>query len=234
MKELIIIESDPRVPPGLVEEQLRTRRIPFRLIRVHAGEPLPAPGDTATVIVLGGAMGAGDDDAYPFLREIKRVILESVGRDTPFLGICLGGQLLSEVLGTLVTANSRGEKGICRVHLTPEGVTDPLFLKISSDFLTYQWHNDSFDLPAGCRLLASSQLCPQQAIRHGSAVYGVQFHPEVTAAIITDWNGAAARNASFLADFQQAEAEYSASARTLLDNFFRIAKLVPVARGQNL
>ena len=227
MNKPAIIQCDPQVPPGLLEEQLNERGVPFRLIRAHDGEPLPAPGDAAAVIVLGGAMGAGDEHQYPFLRGIKGMIRECVIHNTPFLGICLGGQLLAEVLGTAVATGSRGEKGLCRVSLTPNGVSDPLFRGISPRFLTYQWHNDSFDLPAGCRLLASSEICPEQAIRHGDVVYGVQFHPEVTAAIVASWNGDAARNSRFLPSFLRCQEEYLSSARTLLDNFLRIAGLIP-------
>ena len=223
---LFIIQNDPQVPPGIVSELLDERRIPYRLIRVDAGETVPAADEAAAVIVLGGVMGAGEDDTYPFLREVKRLIRECVARDVPFLGICLGGQLLSEVLGTPVAAGTRSERGLCRVRLTSEGGADPLFRGVPPEFITYQWHNDSFDLPNGCRLLASSPICPQQAIRHGAAVYGVQFHPEVNADIVSSWNGGAALNARYLPLFLRTEEEYLASARTLLDNFFRIANLV--------
>jgi GMP synthase (glutamine-hydrolysing) len=224
---LYIIQNDSAVPPGIFTGLLDEHRIPFRLIRAHAGESLPASGEAEAVIVLGGVMGAGEDDTYPFLRDVKRLIRECVAVDTPLLGICLGGQLLSEVLGTPVATRSRGEMGVCRVSLTAEGTADPLFQGVPSEFITFQWHNDSFDLPAGCQLLASSVACPQQAIRHGSAVYGVQFHPEVNADIVTSWTGDAAKNAGYPPAFRQAEEEYLASARTLLHNFFRIAGLVP-------
>jgi len=226
---LFIIQNDPAVPPGIITGQLEERRIPFRVIRPGDGVPLPAPEEAAAVIVLGGAMGAGEDDKYPFLHEVKRLIRLCVDRDTPFLGVCLGGQLLADTLGSEVAANFRGEKGICRVTLTSEGVEDPLFAGIERSFVTYQWHNDSFDLPPGCLLLASSPDCLHQAVRHGACVYGVQFHPEVNAAIVEAWSDAVTMNAGVLnyhlADFLRAETEYLASSRTLLDNFFHIARL---------
>jgi GMP synthase-like glutamine amidotransferase len=223
---LYLIQNDPAVPPGIISGLLEERQIPFRVIRPDDGDVLPSPEDAEAVIVLGGAMGVGDTDTWPFLLEVKRFIRECADRDIPFLGICLGGQLLAEVLGTHVTSRYRGEKGVCRVRLTAEGAADQLFRGISPEFFTYQWHDDSFDLPAGCRLLASSPDCCQQAIRHGATVYGVQFHPEVTAAIVTSWSGDSTENAGYLPAFLRTEEEYLASARTLLDNFFRIARLV--------
>ena len=223
---LYLIQNDAEVPPGIIAGLLEQRRIPFRVIMPGKGESLPAPDEAAAVIILGGAMGVGDTAAFPFLREVKWFIGEYVTRDLPFLGICLGGQLLAEVLGGSVTSRHRGEQGVCGVSLTAEGAADPLFRGIPPEFVTYQWHNDSFDLPGGCRLLASSTVCPQQAIRHGSRVYGLQFHPEVTAAIVTAWSGAVATDAGYLTSFMQAEKEYRAAACALLDNFFRIANLV--------
>ena len=219
---LFIIQNDPTVPPGIITVLLEEHRIPYRVL--SPGNDGPALAEEAiAVIVLGGVMGAGEDDIYPFLRETKRLIRECVAHDVPFLGICLGGQLLSEVLGMPVVAGTRGEKGVCRVSLTAEGASDPLFRGISPEFITFQWHNDSFDLPAGCRLLASSSVCPQQAVLHGASVYGIQFHPEVTAAIVTSWSGSSTGNAGYLPTFLQVEEEYLASSRTLLNNFLRIA-----------
>lgn len=224
---LFIIQNDPEVPPGIIAGLLEERRIPYQVISPGDGETAPAAKEATAVIVLGGVMGAEEDARYPFLRETKRLIQECLDGNIPFLGICLGAQLLSEVLGTPVETGTRREKGVCRVSLTVEGASDPLFLGIPPEFITFQWHNDSFDLPAGCRLLASSSACPQQAILYGASVYGVQFHPEVTAAIVTAWSGDITRNAGYLPAFLQAQEEYLASARTLLDNFLRIATLVP-------
>jgi GMP synthase (glutamine-hydrolysing) len=139
----------------------------------------------------------------------------------------LGGQLLAEVLGTPVSSGSRGEKGNHLVTLTAEGEDDPLFRGITSPFLTYQWHNDSFDLPVGCVLLATSGRCSQQTIRYGDVVYGLQFHPEVTADIASAWLGDKERIARFLPSFLSVQDEYFVSARILLLNFFRIAGLIP-------
>ena len=228
---LFIIQNDPAVPPGIIPGLLEERGVSFRVIRPCIGMSIPAPEEAAAVIVLGGAMGAGDDDRYPFLREVKRVIRCCLDRDIPFLGICLGGQLLADALGGEVTPHSHGENGICRVTLTDKGVEDPLFAGIERNFVTYQWHDDSFDLPPGCLLLASSPDCPHQAFRHGACVYGVQFHPEVNAAIVEAWSGAVAREAGVLhdhlVDFLRAEEEYLVTARALFDNFLRIARLVP-------
>ena len=219
---LFIIQNDPAVPPGIITVLLEERRIPYRVIGPGNSDTAPAE-EAVAVIVLGGVMGAGEDETYPFLRETKRLIRECVAHDIPFLGICLGGQLLSEVLGAPVVAGIRGEKGVCRVSLTAEGASDPLFRGVPSEFITFQWHNDSFDLPAGCRLLATSSVCPQQAVLYGRSVYGIQFHPEVTAAIVTSWSGNSTSNAGYLPAFLQVEEEYLASARTLLNNFLRIA-----------
>ncbi len=226
-RPLFIIQNDSRVPAGLIPEQLARHRLPFRLLRPADGEPLPAVEEAAGVIVLGGVMGAAEEERYPYLREVKRLMGECVAGELPLFGICLGGQLLSQVLGLPVLSGTRGEKGLCRVSLTPEGARDPLFRGIAREFSTFQWHDDSFDLPEGCRLLASSPRCPQQAIRFGAAAYGVQFHPEVTGEIVASWSGEGDGEPGFAADFRRAEEECRAGARILLDNFFRIAALIP-------
>lgn len=229
-RPLVIIENDPQVPPGLVAEVLGEHGISFRLVRVHAGEPLPERDDVAAVIVLGGVMGVGETETFPYLVPVKGFVRECAETDVPFLGICLGGQLLAEALGAAVTANCCGEKGICGVALAGEGMRDPLFRGIPGEFTSFQWHNDSFGLPQGAALLAVSPTCSQQAIRYGRRVYGLQFHPEVTPAIVAAWRGRGAvgseTGTDVLEDFYRAEEPFRAASRTLLANFLRIAGLI--------
>jgi GMP synthase (glutamine-hydrolysing) len=227
---LIIIENDPQVPAGTYGETLASRGIPHRLVRCHAGEALPDPADCCAVIVLGGAMGVHDTPDYPFLADVKAFIRAVVARQVPFLGICLGGQLLAESLEGSVTSCCWGEQGTLPVALTPAGAVDPLFAGMPDPFTTFQWHNDCFTPPAGALLLAGSPACPHQAFRLGVNAYGLQFHPEVDASIVALWSretpATAARSARFVADFTAAAADYGPASRLLLDNFLLLAGLL--------
>ncbi|HEY5975254.1 MAG TPA: type 1 glutamine amidotransferase [Geobacteraceae bacterium] len=227
---LIIIENDPQVPPGIYGEIMASRGIPHRLVRCHAGEPLPDPVACRAVVVLGGAMGVHDTADYPFLADVKEFIRAVVARQIPFLGICLGGQLLAESLEGSVTSCCWGEQGTLPVTLTQAGVVDPLFAGIPDQFTTFQWHNDCFTPPAGALLLARSSACPHQAFRLGTNAYGLQFHPEVNEAIVALWSretpATAAQSARYVADFTAAAADYDRAATHILDNFLSLAGLL--------
>lgn len=227
---LHIIQNDPEVPPGTYGDCIESKKIEFRLVRPYAGEPLPPLDQVSAAIVLGGAMGVHDLAKHPFLADLKRFIRETVDKKTPFLGICLGGQLLADVLGARVTAGSPcGEKGTLEVQLTEAGGHDPLFSGIAQSFITFQWHNDSFEIPEGGTLLASSPACPNQAFRFGENAYGIQFHPEVDRAIVELWakwaDETAARLESYLREFDLASPLYEKASRKILANFLAIAKL---------
>lgn len=182
---LCIIQNDTEVPCGNLADLLTG--VPAMLCRPYAGEQLPAVGEISGMVVLGGAMGANDDAKHPFLSELKLLIHEVVVAGIPYLGICLGGQLLAAALGARVVSNRWEELGILAVHLTEAGQHDPLFAGVSAPFTTFQWHHDSFDLPDGATLLATSAVCPHQAFRVGANAWGLQFHPEVSEQIIRDW-----------------------------------------------
>ena len=173
-------------------------------------------------------MGVHDTAEHPFLVEVKAFIRACVRTETPLLGICLGGQLLAVLLGGRVTANSPcGEKGTMEVTLTSAGKEDPLFAGIPHEFVSFQWHNDSFEIPADATLLASSSACAGQAFRFGAMAWGTQFHPEVDRAIVDCWarweEETAPHATRFLADFVLAEQPYLEVSRRMLGNFLGLA-----------
>jgi GMP synthase-like glutamine amidotransferase len=221
-----IIQNDPEVPPGNVATNLRDMGIPVRVCRPYK-EPLPSLEETTALIVLGGAMCANDDQLHPFLTQVKGLIRETAARSVPYLGICLGGQLLAAALGGKVMANRWGELGMLEVELTTPGREDRLFAGLSSRFATFQWHHDSFDLPAEGILLASSPACPHQAFRIGPCAWGVQFHPEMTEEIIRAWcawDRATRGRADELVAAWQAEESYGLTAGRLLENFVGVTR----------
>ena len=227
---LLVVQNDPRVPLGTYAEYLAEAGVPFRTIHPYAGETLPNPAGIGAVIVLGGAMGVHDVDQHPFIAEVEFFIAHVVAKEIPFLGICLGGQFLAHVLGATITSNSPWrEKGMLSVTLTESGSADPLFRKIGRQFMTFQWHNDSFAIPDGAELLASSPACPSQAFRFGSNAYGIQFHPEVNRQIIENWSGwtseTRVRRQEFLSIFAAAAAAYNAASHRLLLNFLQLSGL---------
>jgi GMP synthase (glutamine-hydrolysing) len=225
---LLIIQNDPEVPPGNFAETIRALNIPYRIVHPYTDETLPTLSEVSAAIVLGGAMGVHDTAEHPFLIQVKAFIRECVRTETPLLGVCLGGQLLADLFGGRVTVNSpHGEKGTLKVLLTATGEEDPLFAGIPHEFVTFQWHNDSFEIPLGGILLASSDSCAGQAFRFGASAWGTQFHPEVDRSIVgcwARWTGETAPHADrFLADFVLAEKPYMEISRRLLFNFLRIA-----------
>ncbi|HEY6873181.1 MAG TPA: type 1 glutamine amidotransferase [Geobacteraceae bacterium] len=226
---LVVIQNDPEVPLGAFAGQVAEEGVPHRTVRPYAGESLPPLSGVTAALVLGGAMGVHDEDRHPFLAGVKGFVRECMARAIPFLGICLGGQLLADVLGAPVTPNACGERGSLTVRLSPEGRMDPLFAGVPEEFVTFQWHNDCFALPQGAVLLASSPACPGQAFRFGGNAYGLQFHPEVDRAIVRLWARETAETAPaagrFLADFIVREDDYRRASRRLFDNFLQIARL---------
>jgi GMP synthase-like glutamine amidotransferase len=227
---LTVVQLDPEVPLGAYAGYLQGMKIPFRTITPFAGEELPAAAELAAIIVLGGAMSVHDTAAYPFLLTVKEFIAGAVAHGVPFFGICLGGQLLADVCGGVVTTGSPcGEKGTLPVSLTDEGVGDPLFFGVAREFMSFQWHNDSFAIPEAGIRLATSAACPNQAFRYGARAYGSQFHPEVDAAIVETWSSWTDETAPltdrFLADFAAHAFAYRTASRLLLQNFLRIAAL---------
>jgi len=224
---LYIIQNDPEVPPGTLLDHIT---IPCRVLHPYRDGLLPQLEDISALIVLGGAMGANDDRAHPFLTGLKQLVRRVVAAGTPYLGVCLGGQLLSSALGARVESSRWEEIGNFRVTLTEEGGRDRLFSNIPRRFAAFQWHHDSFDIPPEGVLLAYSAACPHQAFRVGKCAWGVQFHPEVTEEIIRTWSAwdssLSLSCEELVAGFKAGEDGYQATVRQLMRNFMLSARLL--------
>lgn len=225
---ITIIQSDPQVPAGVFAAHLEQLGLPFRTIRIFAGDDLPHPAASRAVIVLGGNMGVNDEEQYPFLFPLKAFMRDVVEAGGFLLGICLGGQILADITGGQFTSGAHGEKGLCAVTLTAAAASDPLMFNLPGSFWAFQWHNDSFEPPPAACLLAVSSTCPGQAFRMHNA-WGVQFHPEVDLEIVSDWCSRGVASQPLALAFAEVEPEHRAMARKLLDNFLVAAEIVPAS-----
>jgi len=139
------------------------------------------------LIVLGGPMNVDEVDKYPYLETEVYSIRKAIDRGMPVLGICLGSQLIAKALGAKVYKNREKEIGWYDLSPTSIGKKDPLISHFSGMEKIFQWHGDTFDIPGGALLLASSPLCKNQAFRYGDNVYGLQFHLEVDERMVERW-----------------------------------------------
>ncbi|MEW6770834.1 MAG: type 1 glutamine amidotransferase [Bacillota bacterium] len=139
------------------------------------------------LVILGGPMGAYEEENYPYLRRVQELIREAVAGRVPTVGICLGGQLIARAFGAEVKPNPVKEIGWYPVRLTAAGRQAALFAGLPPEFPVFQWHGDTFALPEGAVLLAAGETCANQAFVYGNCAWALQFHLEVTPEVIGRW-----------------------------------------------
>jgi GMP synthase (glutamine-hydrolysing) len=139
------------------------------------------------LVMLGGPIGAYEEELYPFVRDELAILERRLKADRPTLGICLGSQMMARALGARVYAGSGKEVGWSPLQLTQAGDASPLAQIGPKHTLVLHWHGDTFDLPDGATLLASTEKYPHQAFARGANVLGLQFHAEIDPHEIERW-----------------------------------------------
>jgi GMP synthase (glutamine-hydrolysing) len=185
---VLILQHISCEPPGVYEDVLHERGATLHRVEADAGEAFPDWHDFDAIVAMGGPMGTYDTDIHPWLATEKRLIADAVEAGTPYFGACLGAQLLADSLGGQVYPGSKPEVGVLPVELTAAGRADPVTGRVPAVFPALQWHSDTFDLPRGAVLLASSAAYAGQSFRWGEVAYAVQFHLEVTGRMAVEWS----------------------------------------------
>jgi len=181
---VLIILHQETSSPGRIGEMLIRRGHRLDVRRPRFGDPLPKTlAGHAGAVVFGGPMSANDDDDW-LRREIDWIGVP-LAEEKPFLGICLGAQMMVRHLGGRVERHPRGALEVGWFPLEPTSEGRRLMPQWPSR--VYQWHREGFEVPTGARLLAEGEAFPHQAIAVGRAAFGIQFHPELTLAMMHRW-----------------------------------------------
>jgi GMP synthase (glutamine-hydrolysing) len=221
VKQVLMVVHQPDSNPGLVGQLLQELGYTLDIRCPAIDQPLPTTlDDHAAAIVFGGPMSA-NDDALPFIRAELDWIPTVLTANKPYLGICLGAQLLARTLGATVAPHPQELREIGYFPIAPAMASCAVF---AHSFHVYHWHKEGFELPSGAVLLATGETFTNQAFRYGRSAYGVQFHPEITQAMIETWTAKVPEQlvlpgAQSLEQQSAGHAQYSRAVRLWLENF---------------
>lgn len=148
--------------------------------RFYRNDPLPAVNEIDWLIVMGGPMNIYEEDRYPWLTEEKRFIEQAIKQDKTIVGICLGAQLIADVLGAKVYQGQHREIGWFPIEMAEGAENTIVFDSLPQKLTVFHWHGDTFDLPEASTRLAYSEGCQNQAFVYKERVLGLQFHLEST------------------------------------------------------
>jgi len=165
---------------GCIEQWITEHNHSLSYTRFQEDYLLPDVDSIDWLIVMGGPMSVYDESVYPWLSEEKAFIRNAIDKGKTVIGICLGSQLIAEVLGAKVYPNNQKEIGWFDVTLSETALKFPMFLNFGKLFQVFHWHGDTYDIPEGSTGLISSAVCPNQAFLYNDNVLGLQFHLEVT------------------------------------------------------
>ena len=218
-RRFVVVQHVAHEGPGLIAALAAEHNVVLEVRRTYRGESLPAARETDGVVVLGGPMGVSESAAHPHLLAEQVLLADACSLGLPVLGVCLGAQLLAAALGARVFKGPAPEVGAGAVALTDAGERDPVLGPSGPVIPAFHWHGDTFDLPRGATLLASSGACPHQAFRAGTRAYALQFHVEVDAALARAWAPALPAGVTIAAPDRAA---IETAGRAILGRFFTL------------
>lgn len=224
--------------PGIFRDFLRRDGVSWQAVELDAGEPIPDLSGVDALWVMGGPMDVWEEEEHPWLAPEKAAIREAVReRGMPFLGVCLGHQLLADALGGEVGPSETPEIGMLEIELSAAGRQSPLFAGLPATARCLQWHSAEVKrLPRGAEILAASPACRVQAMAAGPRAFGIQYHVEITARTVADWGAVPAYKAAlegslgadalprFEAEARDHMAALNRSARLFYDNFMGVLR----------
>jgi GMP synthase (glutamine-hydrolysing) len=187
MKPVVVVRHEGPDRIRLAEDVFAESGLRVAYVDLWRDHQLPSPADVAALVFLGGTMGVGDSNEFPFLAAEQDLIREAVRQSIPLLGLCLGAQLLAAATGGKVFRAAHRSIGFLPVAKTLAAESDGLFRGFCATDRLLSWHQDTFTLPPGSQLLMSSDDTPNQAFRVGACAWGAQFHFEADQALFENW-----------------------------------------------
>jgi GMP synthase-like glutamine amidotransferase len=172
--------------PGHFATFLEANRVPWQLVKLDMGERVPETSEAFSGLgFMGGPMSANDD--LPWTRPVLDLMRDAIERDVPVIGHCLGGQLLSRSLGGQVTRNPVKEIGWNAVHVEDTPLAREWFGDELRDFVTFQWHGETFSIPQAAERILHGPHCDNQGYVVNDRHLGMQCHVEMTPEMINAW-----------------------------------------------
>lgn len=232
MKKILVFNNIPHEELGLIEVILKEKNIVFDVVHLNNKVVLPPITEYAALVVLGGPDSA-NDTTPKMLREILYV-QQALSLTIPYLGICLGLQVLVKAAGGTVRKNAIKEIGFFDpagdpfvINLTKDGKQDIIFKGLTDDFPVFQLHGETVDLTENMTLLGIGDTCMNQVVKVGSNAYGIQCHFELTEKMFKKWlveddDLKQMNHKELLATFKELEQEYIKTGKILFTNFLSL------------
>lgn len=174
------IQHVPFETPAYILTWAKEKGYGITSTHVYRNSSFPETNSFDWLVIMGGPMNIYQEKEYPWLIEEKKFISKAIKEEKTVLGICLGAQLIADVLGAKIYRNAYKEIGWFPVNMTNEGLQNNIFSHLPKSFTAFHWHGDTFDLPSNSLRLASSEGCLNQAFLFGNKTIGLQFHLEAT------------------------------------------------------